>query len=127
MSGEYWDGWFNHWGDKHQTHDPMIQEKEINGILERGDSISLYMFEGGTSFGWMSGSNSNGKNFEPDTTSYDYDAALDEAGRPRPKFYALRDIVTNALKTSAPALPPPTDPAAHPASARTEPGPGPSR
>ena len=105
MAGEYWDGWFDHWGEKHQTRDAGVQEAELKTIVSRGDSISLYMFEGGTSFGWMNGANSNGKNYEPDTTSYDYDSALDEAGHPRPKFYVFRDIITAALGTKAPPLP----------------------
>lgn len=108
MSGEYWDGWFDHWGKAHETRPVEVQEAELKAILDRGDSISIYMFEGGTSFGWMNGANSNGKNYEPDITSYDYDAALDEQGKPRPKFFAFRDIITHALGTTAPALPPDT-------------------
>ena len=40
-------------------------------MLGQGYSVSMYMFHGGTSFGWMNGANSNGTNYEPDTTSYD--------------------------------------------------------
>jgi len=45
---EYWDGWFDHWGEKHQVTDAAKQETEIRSMLEQGDSISLYMVHGGT-------------------------------------------------------------------------------
>ena len=51
------------------------------------------MFHGGTSFGWMNGANSNGKNYEPDITSYDYDAPLDESGRTPPSIFLFRDVI----------------------------------
>ena len=60
-------------------------------MLSKGYSVSIYMFHGGTSFGWMNGANSNGKNYEPDVTSYDYDSVLDESGRPAAKFAAFQE------------------------------------
>ena len=93
MSGEYWAGWFDHWGEKHHTTDPVREAAELEWMLRNGYSVSMYMFHGGTSFGWMNGANSNGKNYEPDTTSYDYDAPLDESGQPTKKFYAMRDAI----------------------------------
>ncbi len=77
---EYWDGWFDHWGEKHQVTDAAVQEAEIRAAIEKGYSISLYMIEGGTSFGWMNGANSDGGSYQPDVSSYDYDAPIDEAG-----------------------------------------------
>jgi len=74
-------------------------------MLSRGYSVNLYMFHGGTSFGFMSGAN-YGRAYQPDTTSYDYDAALDEAGRPTKKFFAFRDVIQPHLGgASLPALP----------------------
>lgn len=92
MSGEYWDGWFDHWGEPHNITDAKQQAKELDWMLSRGYSVNLYMFEGGTSFGFMAGAN-YGKAYEPDTTSYDYDAPLDEAGRPTPKYFLFRDVI----------------------------------
>ncbi len=69
------------------------QAADLDWILRQGYSISIYMFHGGTSFGWMNGANSDGKNYEPDVTSYDYDAALDESGHPTPKYYRFRSII----------------------------------
>jgi beta-galactosidase len=109
MSGEYWAGWFDHWGQQHQITDGARQAAEYEWMLRQGYSVSMYMFHGGTSFGWMNGANSNGSNYEPDTTSYDYDAPLDETGAPRAKFFAFRDAiskVTGETPSPLPALPP---------------------
>ena len=92
MSGEYWDGWFDHWGERHNITDAQKQARELDGMLSHGYSVNLYMFHGGTSFGFMAGAN-YGQAYEPDTTSYDYDAPLDEAGRPTPKYFAFRDVI----------------------------------
>jgi beta-galactosidase len=108
MSGEYWAGWFDHWGEKHHETDGAREAAELEWMLHRGYSVSMYMFHGGTSFGWMNGANSNGTNYEPDTTSYDYDAPLDEQGNPRQKFYAFRDAISRVTGHAAPALPPVT-------------------
>jgi beta-galactosidase len=105
MNGEYWAGWFDHWGEKHHTTDAQKQADELAWILAQGYSISIYMFHGGTSFGWMNGANSNGKNYEPDTTSYDYDAPLDESGRATPKFFLFRDVISKATGITPPAVP----------------------
>jgi beta-galactosidase len=105
MSGEYWAGWFDHWSEKHQITDAGEQAREIGWMLQQGYSLNLYMFHGGTSFGFMSGANS-GKNYTPTITSYDYDAALDEAGRPTKKFFAFRDTITgHQRKEKLPDLP----------------------
>ncbi len=105
MSGEYWAGWFDHWGEKHQVTDGAKQAAEYAWMLQQGYSVSMYMFDGGTSFGWMNGANSNGKDFQPDTTSYDYDAPIDEKGEPRPKFFAFRDAITKVTGLTPPPLP----------------------
>jgi beta-galactosidase len=118
MTGEYWDGWFDSWGNKQHVHtDAEAQAKEIDWILSQGDSINLYMFEGGTTFGFMNGANFNegsGGHYSPQTTSYDYDAALDEAGRPTKKFFLLRDVITKRTGVTPPPLPAPMPIAAIP-------------
>jgi beta-galactosidase len=109
MTGEYWDGWFDHWGAPHTADTPDQQAKDLDWMLRQGYSVSLYMFHGGTSFGWMNGANSNGKTYEPDVTSYDYNAPLDESGRPTPKYFRFRDIIakdTGVKPPPVPAVPP---------------------
>jgi beta-galactosidase len=105
MSGEYWDGWFDHWGDKHHVTDGDKEAAELRWMLQQGYSVSMYMFEGGTSFGWMNGANSNGSNYQPDTTSYDYDAPLAENGDPRAKYFAFRKAIEETTGVHPPKVP----------------------
>ncbi|HVT96859.1 MAG TPA: beta-galactosidase family protein [Acidobacteriaceae bacterium] len=107
FNSEYWDGWFDHWGAPHAHTNTQQQASDLDWTLRQGYSISIYMFHGGTSFGWMNGANSNGKNYEPDVTSYDYDAALDEAGHPTPKYYAFRDVIARVTGAKLPPVPAP--------------------
>jgi beta-galactosidase len=105
MSGEYWAGWFDHWGAPHETRSPKEEADELDWMLRQGYSVSIYMFHGGTSFGWMNGANSNGKNYEPDVTSYDYDSPLDESGRVTPKYELLRETIAEATGKQPPPIP----------------------
>jgi beta-galactosidase len=105
MSGEYWTGWFDKWGGKHHETDGALEASELEWILSHGYSVNIYMFHGGTNFGWMNGANSDGTTFLPDTTSYDYNAPLDERGEPRQKFFAFRDAIARATHQSPPSIP----------------------
>ncbi len=96
MSGEYWAGWFDHWGEKHQVTDGAKQAAELGWMLKQGYSVSLYMFHGGTSFGWMNGANWDNGQYQPDVNSYDYDAVVDESGRPTAKYWNFRDAIADA-------------------------------
>ena len=94
MTGEYWAGWFDQWGGPHNVTDAAQEARELDWMLERGYSVSLYMFHGGTTFGFMNGANYERRGgYRPQTTSYDYDAALDEAGRPSRKFAPFRAAI----------------------------------
>jgi beta-galactosidase len=101
MCGEYWVGWFDHWGEEHHTGDNKVHLAGIDWMLERGIGFNLYMAHGGTSFGFMNGANygtvKGSKGYEPDTSSYDYDAPIDEAGRLAPKFALYRDVIRKHL------------------------------
>ncbi len=107
FNSEFWAGWFDHWGGEHAHTSTEIQAANLKWELEQGYSVSIYMFHGGTDFGWMNGANSSDltKNYEPDVTSYDYDSALDESGRPTPKFFVFRDIIAKATGVTPPAVP----------------------
>lgn len=96
MNGEYWCGWFDHWGEKHHTTNAQKSAAGVDWMLSRGISFNLYMVHGGTSWGYMSGAN-GGRQYEPDTSAYDYDAPLDEAGRPTAKFQAMREVIGKYL------------------------------
>jgi beta-galactosidase len=106
MVGEYWAGWFDHWGNNHQKTNAAEQVAEYEYMLKRGYSVSLYMLYGGTSFGWMAGANSGAKApYEPDVTSYDYDAPIDERGNPTPKYFALREVIQRITGVTPPPVP----------------------
>jgi beta-galactosidase len=93
FNSEYWDGWFDHWGEHHHLTDANQQAQEIDWMLSQEYSINLYMFHGGTSFGFMSGANWDRNNYEPDVTSYDYDSPVSESGVLTKKFYTFRNVI----------------------------------
>lgn len=92
MSSEYWDGWFDSWGTYHHTTSASESAADLDDLLSTGASVNLYMFHGGTNFGLTSGANDRGV-YLPITTSYDYDAPLDEAGNPTEKYWAYREVL----------------------------------
>ena len=105
MSGEYWAGWFDHWGEAHHTTDARVQADELAWMLKQGYSVSIYMFQGGTSFGWMNGANIDHGKYQPDVTSYDYDAPLDESGRPAAKYALFREAIAQTTGRDLPPVP----------------------
>jgi beta-galactosidase len=115
MTGEYWAGWFDHWGRRHNTTNIDRQGRELAWMLERGYSINLYMFHGGTTFGFMNGANIDNNRYFPQTSSYDYDAALNESGRLTLKYYTFRDIIGRHFGQPLPAIPASPAPIAIPA------------
>lgn len=121
FNSEYWAGWFDHWGGKHAHTNADAQAGNLKWMLEQGYSVSIYMFHGGTSFGWMNGANYGDKaGYEPDVTSYDYDSVLDESGRPTPKYYAFREIIAKATGVTPPPVPEVPAPISVPSVAMTE-------
>ena len=89
---ELYPGWLDHWGEPHAQVgvSDVVGETEWN--LTNHVSFCYYMVYGGTSFGFMNGANYGG-HFQPQPTSYDYDAPMDEMGRPTKKFFALREAL----------------------------------
>lgn len=92
MCSEFWDGWFDHWGAHHHTTDAAQTARDLDDLLAAGASVNIYMFHGGTNFGFTNGANDKGV-YQPLVTSYDYDAPLDEAGNPTAKYWALREVI----------------------------------
>ena len=88
MCSEFWSGWFDKWGARHETRPADDMVAGIDEMLSKGISFSLYMTHGGTSFAHWAGANSPG--FAPDVTSYDYDAPINEWGLPTEKYWTLR-------------------------------------
>jgi beta-galactosidase len=108
MCSEFWDGWFDDWGTHHHTTSVSQTAQDLDDLLERGASVNIYMFHGGTNFGFTNGANDKGT-YEPITTSYDYDAPLDEAGNPTEKYWAFRDVLAK-YTTISPQRPLPAGP-----------------
>ena len=98
MCAEFWNGWFDHWGEPHHIRPAADAAQTLDEILAAGASVSVYMFHGGTNFGFMSGANASpGPRYQATVTSYDYDAPLDEAGNPTPKYAAFRDVIARHI------------------------------
>jgi len=103
MCSEFWSGWFDKWGARHETRPAEEMVAGIDEMLSKGISFSLYMTHGGTSFGHYAGANSPG--FAPDVTSYDYDAPINEYGGTTDKYFKLREMMQKYSKTKLPAIP----------------------
>ncbi|MFC6901941.1 glycoside hydrolase family 35 protein [Nonomuraea dietziae] len=116
LSTEFWIGWFDRWGSHHVVRDADQAAQELDELLATGASLNLYMFHGGTNFGFTNGANDK-HTYRPTVTSYDYDAPLDEAGDPTEKFTAFREVIAKyatvpdepvpapAAKLAVPAVP----------------------
>lgn len=95
---EWYPAWFDWWGTKHHTVPAEKYTPGLDRVLSAGISINMYMFHGGTTRGFMNGANYNDKNpYEPQISSYDYDAPLDEAGNATPKFMEFRKVIQKNL------------------------------
>ncbi|HLH56951.1 MAG TPA: beta-galactosidase family protein [Verrucomicrobiae bacterium] len=94
MCGEFYPGWFDTWGQPHHTGSAQKYLKDLSYMLDSGASFSIYMVHGGTTFGLWSGAD---RPYKPDTSSYDYDAPISEAGWPTEKFFQTRDLFARHL------------------------------
>ena len=103
MCSEFWSGWFDKWGARHETRPAKDMVAGMDEMLSKGISFSLYMTHGGTSFGHWAGANSPG--FAPDVTSYDYDAPINEYGQATPKFWELRKMMEKYSDKKLPNVP----------------------
>jgi len=105
MCSEFWSGWFDKWGGKHETRNSKAMVSGLQEMLDKNISFSLYMTHGGTSFGHWAGANSPG--FAPDVTSYDYDAPINEYGQATPKYTELREMLQKYTDKKLPSVPKP--------------------
>jgi len=94
MCGEFYPGWFDTWGAPHHTGNTQRYLADLEYMLKAGASFSIYMVHGGTTFGFWTGAD---RPFKPDTSSYDYDAPISEAGWPTEKFYKTRELFARYL------------------------------
>ena len=94
MCGEFWCGWFDHWGEEHHTRTPEETVRDLRTMLDMGASFNFYMFHGGTNFAFTNGANHTATEYLPTITSYDYCSPLSEAGDLTPTFYAVKEELT---------------------------------
>jgi beta-galactosidase len=108
FSSESYPGWLTHWTEKWQKPGTDGIVKEVTYLLEHKRSFNLYVVHGGTNFGYNAGANAfSPTQFQPDVTSYDYDAPINEQGAPTPKYFALRNLIAKYVKYKIPEVPKP--------------------
>ncbi|WP_223190561.1 glycoside hydrolase family 35 protein [Nonomuraea terrae] len=114
---EFWNGWFDHWGEPHHVRGVDSVVRTLEGIVADCGSVSLYMAHGGTNFGLWAGANEDDGRLQPTVTSYDSDAPIAEDGTLTPKFFAVREVLGARgpvrVAERMPALPPARVPLVH--------------
>ncbi len=95
---ELYPGWLTHWGEQWQQPDTTILLKNVKWLMDNKKSFNFYVIHGGTNFGFWAGANAfNPTQYQPDVTSYDYDAPINEMGQATPKYIALRKLLASYL------------------------------
>jgi beta-galactosidase len=105
FSSETYPGWLTHWGEKWAKADSVQLLKEVKFLMDNKKSFNFYVIHGGTNFEYTAGANSGSKGYEPDVTSYDYDAPVGEQGQATPKYMALRDLIGSYLPKGKKLIP----------------------
>lgn len=98
MVMELWTGWFDVWKGPHKIRSVDLLEKTLRYVLSKNASFSLYMFHGGTNFGFMAGA-AMSSGYKPSVTSYDYDAPVTEDGQATEKFWKVKELLEQKLET----------------------------
>uniref|UniRef100_A0A2P2I5I9 Beta-galactosidase n=1 Tax=Hirondellea gigas TaxID=1518452 RepID=A0A2P2I5I9_9CRUS len=112
MVAEFWSGWYDYWLAKSHTGWEVEEfGTSYEETLSMNASANLYMFIGGTNFGFLAGANHGGADYLPLVTSYDYDAPLTESGAYTPKYDKVKEILyrQNPLQGIVDNPPPPPD------------------
>uniref|UniRef100_A0A3Q3VTP2 Uncharacterized protein n=1 Tax=Mola mola TaxID=94237 RepID=A0A3Q3VTP2_MOLML len=107
VNSEFYTGWLDHWGDQHAVVDIQKVSRALAEMLTMGANVNMYMFEGGTNFGYWNGADHDTR-FHSVVTSYDYDALLSEAGDPTEKLFAIRDVIKLLRDIPSGPMPPAT-------------------
>ncbi|KAI9530384.1 Beta-galactosidase [Dissostichus eleginoides] len=107
VNSEFYTGWLDHWGDQHVVVDAQKVSRVLAEMLTLGANVNMYMFEGGSNFGYWNGADHDTR-FRSVVTSYDYDAPLSEAGDPTEKLLAIRDVIKQFRNIPSGPMPPAT-------------------
>ena len=107
FSSETYPGWLTHWGEKFAKPDTIALKREIEFLLKNKKSFNLYVIHGGSNFGFTAGANAfSPTQYQPDITSYDYDAPINEQGQPTAKYFLLRNLIAKYTGRQLMAIPP---------------------
>ncbi|MEP7236323.1 MAG: beta-galactosidase family protein [Ferruginibacter sp.] len=116
FSSETYPGWLTHWGEKWQRPDTNDLKREVEYLLKNKKSVNFYVIHGGSNFGFTAGANAfSPTQYQPDITSYDYDAPINEQGQPTAKYFMLRNLISKYTNTKPAELPKPISTIAIPA------------
>ena len=96
MCAEFWCGWFDHWYEEHHQREGDETARVYDRMLELGASVNIYVFHGGTNFGFTNGANYDGL-YQPTVTSYDYAAPLTEAGDITEKYRCIKAAIERRI------------------------------
>jgi beta-galactosidase len=107
FSSETYPGWLTHWGEQWAKGDSVKLLKEVKFLMDNKKSFNFYVIHGGTNFEYTAGANSGSKGYEPDVTSYDYDAPVSEQGLATSKYMALRNLIGSYLPKGKKLIPVP--------------------
>jgi len=106
FSSETYPGWLTHWNEEFATVDTTSILNQVKYLLDNKRSFNFYVIHGGTNFGFWAGANSSSRTqYNPDITSYDYDAPITEQGQPTPKYFALRNLISKYVDYTIPQIP----------------------
>lgn len=106
FSSETYPGWLTHWGEKWQRPDTVDLKREVEYLLKNKRAVNFYVIHGGTNFGFTAGANAfSPTQYQPDITSYDYDAPINERGQATAKYYTLRNLIAKYVDYKIPNVP----------------------
>ncbi|WP_028204326.1 beta-galactosidase [Paraburkholderia nodosa] len=106
MAGEVYPGWLTHWGEPEFAGLHYDLSAILTAFMQSHLSFNLYVIHGGTSFGFYAGANvDDSGNYQPDITSYDYGAPINEQGAATAKYLKYRDIIARYLAEPLPDIP----------------------
>lgn len=106
--GEFWGGRSQQWGGHFKRQTPEAVAEKYKSLLETGAYVNLYMFCGGTTFGFMNGAlvgrygadiPGATNRYIPFCTSYDVDAPVSEEGKPTRKYALCSAVLKEYMET----------------------------
>jgi len=106
MAGEVYPGWLTHWGEPVFAGQNYDLAETLTAFMQSQLSFNLYVIHGGTSFGFYAGANvDDAGNYQPDITSYDYCAPINEQGMATAKYRQYRKLIASYLAEPLPDIP----------------------